>query len=138
MITRYAGKHCRSPYPKATRTKAINFLLCLSLGGRFGIPPGQILFLCWRGRLFLLEGHVSPMPPTSHISWGRRWDIPVLKKSLSSSSNLQVAFTEIKCMIRVMCVAITRSGSGGEARESSRESKPSLLCLTWCLKEVLS
>ena len=63
---RYAGKYCCSPHPQATRIKTFNFLWYLSLGeGRFGIPPGQIFFLCWGGRLFLLGGHVLPSLPTT-------------------------------------------------------------------------
>ena len=37
----------------------------------------------------------------------------MLDESLSSSSSLAVTFTEIKCMIRMMCVAITRKGVWG-------------------------
>ena len=38
----------------------------------------------------------------------------MLEKSLlSSSSSLQMTFTEVKCMIRMMYVAITKRGSGG-------------------------
>ena len=33
----------------------------------------------------------------------------MLQKSLSSSSSLQMTFTEVKCMIRMMYVAKTRS-----------------------------
>ena len=42
----------------------------------------------------------------------------MIEKSLSSSSGFQVAFTEIKCMLRVMCVAITRRGVWGAKSEN--------------------
>ena len=42
-----------------------------------------------------------------------------LEKSLSSSSSLQTTFTEVKCMIHMMYVAITRrEGLGQEAPQT--------------------
>ena len=42
----------------------------------------------------------------------------MLEESLSSSSSLQVTFTKVKCMIRMMYVTITRRGPGGEAPQT--------------------
>ena len=63
MAARYAGKYHRSPYPQATRIKNIYLLTILITDGGgdvLAFPPGQIFFLCWGRRLFLLGRHVPP------------------------------------------------------------------------------
>ena len=55
----------------------------------------------------------------------------MLEKSLSSSS-LQMTFTEVKCMIRMMYVAITRRGSGGRLRPPANKCAK----LLWCKSDI--
>ena len=66
MATRYAEKCRRSPQAPSIPVKTFEFLRCLSLGGRFGIPPRQF-FSVMGGTTIFSGGDMFPHPlPTSH------------------------------------------------------------------------
>ena len=59
-------------------------------------------------------------------------NVGLARGKLELSSSLRVTFTEIKCMIRMMCVAITRTGVWG-----ARRSPPDVVMATQISAPIL-
>ena len=81
MITRYAGKYRRSPYPQATRTKH-NLLIT---GGDVLASLLDKSFFLLEGTTIFTEGTCLPHPPT-RIDWVNDGPHPHIKRAVGGTS----------------------------------------------------
>ena len=96
MVSRYVGKYLTSS--------------ALITGGRdvLASPTGQIFFLCWGQRLFLLGITCPPHPPlTSHTVYTQHFDFATtlvaykFKKIPSMTENVCWVFPWKKCKFQI-------------------------------------